>query len=121
EHDVGYQIAEQGQDGDEQRDAQYRRHVQVRSGSDDLNSQSAVIKDALDHHGAAQEPRKIEPQDDHDGAEGIANRVTNEHPAVAAALGFGRAYVVLDQNLEDGAAHEAAEKSDAQKGEGQHG
>ena len=76
-----------------------------------------VVEDRLGDHRPAHDGRDGQPEQGHDGDQGVAQGVAVEDPPGGGTFGPGRADVVLGHGLHHGGAHVAAERGDGDGGQ----
>jgi hypothetical protein len=66
EHDVGEEVTRKREERHEKCYAEHGGDVERGGGVDDLNTEPAVVEDALDNDGTTQEGRDVEAENDDD-------------------------------------------------------
>ena len=99
-HDVRDEVRGHHQDGQEDGHAHDEGVVPVVDGGHEVRAQAAGGEDGLHHHGAGDDERHHGADVGHDGDEGVAQGVLEDHLIGGDALGAGGADVILVQGVQ---------------------
>ena len=105
---------------DHERHAEQRREVLAEGGIHGQESHTRVVEHAFGDDGSAHDGAQRQAQQRDDRDDGVAQPMDVEHSPRGGALGPGRADEVLCHRLHHGRPHVAAERGDADSGEGDH-
>src|SRR6202521_5304012 len=112
--DVGQEVEQHSQSGDQHDHPEYDRVVAVQGGLEREQPHARPAEDALGDDGATDELRCLQSHQRDDGKDCVAQRVLVADGPRRQSLGFSGAHVVLVEHLQHAGAHEPAEAGDAE-------